>query len=110
MGVAVDGDGNGSADSLMIFQDGGDWDIFAGLAGVTGVTLGNTAGQNAKLQIVDSSAPEVNAVSFSGTSLTVEYSENISFIQAATHNPVYKNGTELLTISNPVEEDNTPSP
>ena len=58
VGFALDSDGNGQSDSLMVFQDGvavngfGFSDIAAQLNGVNGVTLSNTAGQNV-VQIQD---------------------------------------------------------
>ncbi|MBK9205681.1 MAG: hypothetical protein IPL73_25290 [Candidatus Obscuribacter sp.] len=58
VGAALDADGNGQADSLLVFQDGVPLghDGIAQLNGVNGVTLGTVAGQNV-VQIVDTTAP-----------------------------------------------------
>jgi uncharacterized repeat protein (TIGR02059 family) len=70
VGFALDSDGNGQSDSLMVFQDGvavngfGYSDIAAQLNGVNGVTLSNTAGQNV-VQIVDTTSAGTVARYFS---------------------------------------------
>ena len=104
--VAADTDGNGTNDSLGVFQHGA-WneDAFAVVYGINGVTLGNTAGQNV-VQIVDTTPPEISGVSFSGTSISLEYSENITFISGAVHNPILLNGSTPLTVSNAATHDN----
>jgi hypothetical protein len=71
VGFALDSDGNGQGDSLMVFQDyvsnpgnNGGSDIAALLMGVNGVTLSNTAGQNV-VQIQDTTASSTLMRSFS---------------------------------------------
>gem|GEM_PF-1602278 len=104
---SLDTDGNGSYDSLAVFQDQGpDWaDALVRLVGINGATLGMTAGQNV-VQLVDGKAPEIVGLDFSGTSVSFAYSENITFINAAEHGPVYLNGSTQLTVTNPVVNNN----
>jgi hypothetical protein len=104
---AYDKDGNGSADSTIVYQTGSFSPLAVLLDGVTGATLGNAAGQNI-IQLVDSTAPEINGVSFgTGSNVTVNfsYSENVT---AANLNglTLLKNGTG----SNIVDAVNTTSP
>jgi len=80
---AYDADGNGQADSLFVFQDGGGTDIdndaMILLAGVNGATLGTTAGQNV-VQLVDSTGPDIGGASMGSgvnASFTLEYNETI---------------------------------
>ena len=105
---SVDADGNGINDSLVVFQDGGPgWaDALVRLFGVNGAILGTSAGQNI-VQLVDTRGPEINSLEFSGTSVSFGYSEKISYMSGATHNPLYLNGVTQLTATNPLVTGNT---
>ena len=87
VGVEVDSDGNGVADSLYVYEKSGsplpnEDDVLIGLKGVVGVTLGNAVGANV-VQIGDSGGPAVvNATLASlttgtGTKLTLQFNEGV---------------------------------
>ena len=94
VGVKIDGNGDGKADSLLVYQDGAgfDPDIALMLNGVTGVTLGNTGGTNV-VQIVDTTGPSpVFASRPDGTSdVVVTYSEGIA-LTGESGGSVLRNG------------------
>ena len=104
VGFAVDTDGNGNNDSLGVFQDGGpnEYDALAILPGVNGVTLSNTAGQNV-VQIVDTTPPEVadsSDVSFSGTSITLNWDEDVTLTNGAAVTAYLDGSTSQLGVTN----------
>jgi len=76
----TDMDGNGAADSLFVFQESGDDDIYEDvlieLDGVTGVTLGASPGQNV-VQLLDTTGPHVRSGSLTAVGLTLHYNELI---------------------------------
>jgi uncharacterized repeat protein (TIGR02059 family) len=104
---AMDTDTNGFTDSTGVFQasGGGDLDIFGVLDGVQGVTLGTTAAQSV-VQIVDNTAPEIVRTSFSSHAIELSYSETITLLSSATHNPILLNGSTALTVTNRTTADN----
>jgi hypothetical protein len=114
--VETDTDDDGIADSLGIFQDGGfggGEDLFLALGSVLvgadglprTVTLGTSAGENV-VQLVDTTAPNIESVLFNGNSITFEYEENISFVTSPADNSFFVNGTSPLTLTNPVVLNN----
>ncbi len=110
VGFALDSDGNGQSDSLMVFQDGvavngyGNSDIAVQLAGVNGVTLSNTAGQNV-VQIADTTAATSVVRSFAtgaNSVLTQTQSEDVSATGTGTAATILVNGagTDVVTARN----------
>ena len=110
VGFALDSDGNGQSDSLMVFQDGvavsgyGNSDIVVQLAGVNGVTLSNTAGQNV-VQIADTTAATSVVRSFAtgaNSVLTQTQSEDVSATGTGTAATILVNGagTDVVTARN----------
>ncbi len=102
-----DSDGNGYADSLFVFQDLGgtdiDNDVLIKLAGVTGVMLGTTAGQNV-VQLVDTAGPDINGASIgtganAGFSLTYIEPIQVTADQAAAGWTVLQNGAGANVIT-----------
>ncbi|WP_374319622.1 Ig-like domain-containing protein [Aquabacterium sp.] len=84
VGIAVDsGDTpDGLIDSTAIYQHldtsgGTDGDILTLLKGVTGVTLGTSAGQNV-VQIVDDAPPEINDATLGTNTLTLKLNEVVT--------------------------------
>jgi len=104
-----DSNSDGAADATYIFQGNsfGDDPITAVLNGVTGVTLGaGVAGAGAGgagvnvVQLVDTTAPEINGVSIVGAnSVEFEYSENVTVDLQATHGGILLNGTGTDIVS-----------
>lgn len=94
VGFKLDANGDGQADSTAIYQDGAGLtsDLGLWLYGVTGVTLGNTAGQNV-VQIRDTTGPApVNAARQAGSGdAVISYSEAIT-LTGATDAVVLRNG------------------
>ncbi len=94
VGVKIDGNGDGKADSLLVYQDGAGFDPDSAimLNGVTGVTLGNTGGTNV-VQIVDTTGPSpVFASRPDGTSdVVVTYSEGVA-LTGESGGSVLRNG------------------
>lgn len=88
VGFGYDSDGNGQADSLFVFQlvQDSSADLYGDtlmlLAGVNGVTLGNTAGQNV-VQIVDTTGPYINDADFSANTLNLHFTENLASVDFA---------------------------
>ena len=84
IGFEFDSNSDGSADSLMIFQDRGVTltagyvmeDALVQLTGVTGVTLGTSEGANV-VQLADSSAADPIDMVFSGNTLQMAFSEPV---------------------------------
>ena len=79
-GFAVDLDGNGSVDSLAVFEqyglDGFSNSTLVVLGGVVGATLGNTAGQNV-VQLVDTTGPNLTWLGLNNNGLFYHYNEPI---------------------------------
>jgi uncharacterized repeat protein (TIGR02059 family) len=89
--LAFEADTNGTvhADSLFVFQNQGgsdlDNDVLIKLAGVTGVTLGTTAGQNV-VQLVDNSGPFTQGGGAgTGANATFTLSSNETLLATAGH-------------------------
>lgn len=78
-GIEIDTDANGSVDSLIVYQQqGGDIeDVAIMLSGITGATLGNTAGNNV-VEITDSQGPIANYPVISNNTITFSFNEVIS--------------------------------
>ena len=116
VGFALDSDGNGQSDSVMVFQDGvavdgatTNSDIVAQLAGVNGVTLSNTAGQNV-VQIVDTTAPSELARSFtSGANavLSSVQSEDVIALSTGTVSSIQVNGSGANVLTGSSASGNT---
>ena len=97
MAFAFDNDGNGQADSLFVYQNGGgsdfDNNVLVKLVGVNGATLGTSAAQNV-VQLVDSSAPHPTDASFSNAAnavFSLSFNENV-LLTDTTGLSLLKNG------------------
>jgi hypothetical protein len=102
----MDTDGNGNADSMVVFQDAGTIplagnlaipDVAVILSGITGATLGTTAGANV-VQIQDTQAPNPVGFSLINDGLSIDVSEN-AFASTNLALPMFKNGTTAMNIT-----------
>lgn len=105
VGVYVDTDNDGQADSLAVYQYHGDevdMNTLILLKGVTNVTLGNIQGQNV-VQIVDTTGPSVNGVTLTDNlandTLTLHLTEAASAVNFAGLTLQKGNGYTLGTAS-----------
>lgn len=90
---AFDREGNGSAESLMLFQQGAMVSAgldansayrlpatlltFRDLVGIDGATLGHTAGTRV-IQIVDELAPDVAAIALTASAVDIDFTEGVT--------------------------------
>ena len=78
---------------LGVFQKGAlnsDYSLGIGLGGLTGITLSNTAGVN-KVQIVDSTGPQMDHVQAGGKGIDAYFSETVNSASVSGLH-LYKNG------------------
>jgi Ca2+-binding RTX toxin-like protein len=110
---AFDRDGNGTAESLMLFQQGAMVSAgldgnsayrlpatlltFRDLVGIGGVTLGHAAGTRV-IQIEDELAPEVAAVALTASAVDIDFTEGITLASGAGVT-LKKNGTDALAFT-----------
>jgi hypothetical protein len=106
----MDTNGDGSADSLIVFQDNGISPalgnlalpdtvvMIENLAGLGGATLGTTAGANV-VQIQDTQAPEpLGGTNLTSNGLSVDFVEN-AFATTSLALTMLKNGSTVMTIT-----------
>ncbi len=98
----ADTDSSGTADSLFVFQDQGgsdlDNDVMIKLAGLTGVSLATTAGQNV-VRIVDTSGPSPHAAALTANGLTIDFNETVASVDFAGLTFQKGNGTTLSAMT-----------
>ncbi|MFZ9508418.1 MAG: hypothetical protein ACO29W_15540 [Burkholderiaceae bacterium] len=110
---AFDREGNGTAESLMLFQQGamvsagldtssayrlpGTLLTFRDLVGVGGVTLGHSAGTRV-IQIADELAPDVAAVALTASAVDIDFTEGITVTGNAGFT-LKKNGIDPLSFT-----------
>jgi len=81
--AVADSDGNGKADSLVVFQNDGNGNFLAvRLAGLMNVTLGIAPGQGV-VQLVDAFGPQIYEAKLAATSLTVSFNEDVASVDTA---------------------------
>jgi Ca2+-binding RTX toxin-like protein len=109
VGLKLDLDDDGTAESLVVFQDHGSAEFLGGVAlpdtlvlledldGIADVRLGTVAGANV-LHIQDTQAPEVSGLSLTANGLRLDFTEN-AFAAPALGLTLTRNGITPMTIT-----------
>jgi hypothetical protein len=113
----IDGDNNGTVDSLVVFQDNGTIPlsnnyvvpdtvvVLSGLIGVASATLGTTAGANV-VQLVDTTPPEPTGFALTTDGFAINTAEN-AFATTSLAMSMQKNGTDTIFTNPTVDGSGT---